>query len=123
MPKTKITAKEKARTKKKVGLAVYFTFIATFALCFGAQLWMIDAFNTNDGANLPNTYSTDTHKSDNTKRQFATENNYPLENKRNTQTENPTTNDSRTDENETTYSAYSNNENYNYNTNIDSYRQ
>ena len=46
--KPKITSREKARTKKKVGLAVYFTFIATFALCFGAQLWMIDVFNPKD---------------------------------------------------------------------------
>ncbi len=57
--KPKITAREKARTKKKVGLAVYFTFIATFALCFGAQLWMIDVFNPNEETSTPQNYSTD----------------------------------------------------------------
>ena len=33
-------------TKRKVGLAVYFTFLATLALTFGAQIWMMDIFNT-----------------------------------------------------------------------------
>ena len=32
-------------TKRKVGIAVYFTFLATLALTFGAQIWMMDVFN------------------------------------------------------------------------------
>ena len=76
--KTRITSKEKARTKKKVGLAVYFTFIATFALCFGAQLWMIDVFNPKEEQTTPQTYSVDNNKTtQNAKRAYTIENNKP----------------------------------------------
>ena len=43
-----MATKSKKSNKKRVGLAVYFTFIATFALCFGAQMWMLDVFNKNE---------------------------------------------------------------------------
>ncbi len=43
-----MATKSRKSNKKKVGLAVYFTFIATFALCFGAQMWMLDVFNKNE---------------------------------------------------------------------------
>ena len=40
-------------TKRKVGIAVYFTFLATLALSFGAQIWMMDVLNP-PATNEPN---------------------------------------------------------------------
>ena len=76
--KSRITTKEKARTKKKVGMAVYFTFIATFALCFGAQLWMIDVFNPKESAPTQPYSVENTQTPQGTKQNYSTEDSSPV---------------------------------------------
>ena len=61
-------------TKKKVGIAIYFTFLATLALSFGIQIWLMDTFNppatnepnltnTEQQNQAPNTQSNETNQS------------------------------------------------------------
>lgn len=56
--KEKETKKPLLSTKRKVGIAVYFTFLATLALSFGAQIWMMDVFNP-PATNEPNQTTTE----------------------------------------------------------------
>lgn len=71
----KATAKTKQpllSTKRKVGIAVYFTFLATLALSFGIQVWLLDTFNppattepnfaTNEEAKNSNTQTNEVNK-------------------------------------------------------------
>ena len=52
-------------TKRKVGIAIYFTFIITLALSFGAQVWMMETFNP-PATNEPNLASNEQTQSPNT---------------------------------------------------------
>ena len=62
--KEKETKKPLLSTKRKVGIAVYFTFLATLALSFGAQIWMMDVFNP-PATNEPNQTTEKTTQSQN----------------------------------------------------------
>lgn len=42
-------------TARKIGIAVYFTFLATLALAFGITVWMADVFNAPNNSNTPMT--------------------------------------------------------------------
>lgn len=39
------TKKPLVSTARKIGIAVYFTFLGTLALAFGVSIWMADVFN------------------------------------------------------------------------------
>ncbi len=47
-------------TARKIGIAVYFTFLATLALAFGITIWMAEVFNAPSNTNTPMTTDTQT---------------------------------------------------------------
>jgi len=110
--KSRSTTKERARSKKKVGIAVYFTFIATFALCFGAQLWMVDVFNPKEspGPGNSQTYSVENTPTPQKREEqiYSTEN--PVRPERtildNTNSENPDVNENIPTENNGVIDTY-----------------
>lgn len=74
---TKATAKTKEpliSTKKKVGIAMYFTFLATLAAVMGAQMLFSNMMGPTDNVSPADTYTTDV--TDNTVSPDDTANNF-----------------------------------------------